>query len=118
MATENEIALYLKDDVALGDLAFRLESCGYLCMDGKTEIAKSGQVVSYCRRFSRKKRDLQIHVQITRTKESSHKPDHAYMVYAHTEPYVGRIFRHLFSAILERQDYAEGARLLCKDLGL
>lgn len=114
MSDEN-VALYLDDDRALGRVVCALEACGYVPVAGGTEVAKRGQVASFRRRFrGPQKADRQIHVQIVKARSG----DAAYWVFAHTEPYAGRLIKHLLSAVLSMHDYADGARVLCQDLGL
>jgi hypothetical protein len=111
---EAEVALYLDDDKALGRLVCALSACGYIPVTGGTEIAGRGQVGSYRRRYKDKKSDRQIHVQIIEARGGEAK----YWVFAHTEPYAGKLVRHLVSAIFSQHDYQEGANLLVEDLGL
>ena len=112
---EAEVALYLDDDRALGRVVSALEASGYIPAHPGTEVAKRGEVASYRRRFAgHRKRDLQVHVQIVKAPRG----EAAYWVYAHTEPYTGRLIRHLLSAVLSMHDYEAGAHILCQDLGL
>jgi hypothetical protein len=115
MTSEEEVALYLEDDKALGRFVSALEACGYIPVNPRTQVAKRGEVAAYRRRYSgRKGRDKQIHVQIVKARN----PGSAYWVFAHTEPYAGKLIKHLISAVFSLHDYADGAHLLCKDLGL
>lgn len=107
----SDAALYLDDDAALGRVVTMLEACGYYVVLPGTEIAKKDQVVSYRRSFKKSGKQRQIHVQVV-----SAAP--GYWVYAHVEPCVTKVFRHFASALLGMHDYAEGAKVLRKDLGL
>jgi hypothetical protein len=84
----------------------RMRRSGYVPHKGP-RVRRDAEIAAWKRRYGKKARH-QVHVQVSKSGKKRH-------VHAHTEP-AGYGPRHWWSALMDKANFANGARVLKRDL--